>query len=101
MVPTNGDGMASEGGETEIGGRRKIRSLRDGSTKAVQRRGFGTLDNPSGVLPKLTPPGQAKRQESERREQAANTARGGSGNEKQRWDAVVAILKHFEKLAVA
>lgn len=73
----------------------------DGSTKAAQRRGFGTLDNPSGILPpKLTPPGQAKRQETERREQSASPSRNGS-EQKQRWDAVVAIQKQLEKISVA
>lgn len=76
----------------------------DGSTKAVQRRGFGTLDNPSGVLPnvKLTPPGTAKRQDTERRETAASQSRaGGGGGDKPRWDVVEQIAKHLANIATA
>lgn len=100
LLPTDTGTGAEPEAEAETGGR-KIRSLRDGSTRAIQRRGFGTLANPSGILsPKVTPPGQGRNQD-ERREASAKASRSGGGNEKQRWDAVVAIQKHFEQLAVA
>lgn len=96
-------GAGDDAPGSQVGGRRKIISARDGSTKAVQRRGFGTLANPSGFIPpspKLTAPGAAKNQDSARREQAATASRGGGGD-RARWDVVIAIEKHFADFAVA
>ncbi len=96
-------GAGDDASGSQVGGRRKIISARDGSTKAVQRRGFGTLANPSGFIPpspKLAAPGAAKNQDSARREQAATASRGGSGD-RARWDVVIAIEKHFAGIATA
>lgn len=90
--------------------------LMDGSTKAKQTRGLDSLyggDRPlkkSGEAftppnPKLTPPGVAKAQTLERRDQAATAARGGGGasggGDRPRWELVATIEKHLASLAVA
>lgn len=95
-------------------GRKKIISKRDGSTKARTREqdslykpfgtpGFDSLYGGKVPVPKLTSPGTAKRQDQERRDQAATVSRGGSGGggDKPRWDLVASIEKRFAGLATA